>query len=382
MWFYSEWIIPITSAPIHRGWIEISDHKILSIQDFPPSSKAITDLGNSILLPSLINAHIHLEWSHRKQNIPNFSHFIEWLQFIKQLDHQHHLSEQDIQSAIDDVYYSGTSVICEITNTKKTIPFLNNSPLISISYEEIVGWNIAQLCNPTPHINLTPHSLHGLKPNIIQSIIRQHPKNNPLSIHFAESPEEIEFLENNSGSFKDFFNRHYPLQPIPSPEMPIVDYGKKMGLDQIQTLLVHGVQLNKPYIHELEKWKTSLCLCPRSNSITGVGTAPFHLLNQSSLNLCLGTDGLSSNHSLNLFDEMQFLNQIQSVFTPEQILKMGTINAAKALNIDDKYGSLEPQKTNDILVFKTNDPIEKPYLWLLDQAPHQLPDRITKWIHL
>jgi aminodeoxyfutalosine deaminase len=84
-----------------------------------------------------------------------------------------------------------------------------------------------------------------------------------------------------------------------------------------------------------------------------VGKAPAALLKKSGIPLALGTDSLASNDSLSLWDEMRFLrNEFPGVFTPEEILEMATLGAAKALHLGSESGSLEKGKRGDFLVLQ------------------------------
>jgi len=376
MWFKSAWILPVNRDPIPNAWIEIDQEKILTIQDYPPKEK-VHELNHSMIMPGLINAHIHLEWSHFRGKIKPQNTFIDWLHQIKTLSIENNNPDQTIREAIDEVYQSGTSLICEIANTKKSIDGLGHSLLDSIIFEEIVGWNNVDFNQNQDGIHYSVHSLHGLSSDIIKKIIDLHDHELALPIHFAENEEEIKFLEEGLGPFKNFFEKVYPNQSIPSPKKSLLEYAQHFDFPNIPLLLVHCVQLSDDQLKEIKNWNSSICICPRSNHFTGVGMPPLKAMLDHQLNICIGTDGLSSNEDLNLFKELSFTKKQFPFLNNRTLLEMATINGAKALKKDAIYGSIECGKKNDLLVFQSTENITDPENWIIENGFKQYSKRLN-----
>ncbi len=374
MWFKAAWIIPITQPVLKDAWIQINDQQILAIQSHSPQD-TFTDLGNAILMPGLINAHVHLEWSHLRHQIQPQKNFMDWLMAIKSLSPQV-LDEKSLRTAMDEISQCGTALIAEITNTKKTVSALAQASFESIIYEEIVGWNMSNMLHPNPHIHFTPHSLHGLSREDLKKIILQKKDNVPISIHFAESKEEIEFLEKDSGNFKTFFTQKYSDKIIPSPKKNIVSYAEDLGLKHHPLLLIHAVHLKHQDFDKLAPWPISICTCPRSNFFTGVGKFDLEYCLKQKINVCVGTDGISSNFDLNLWNELIWIKNNYPSISPKTILELATINGAKALQYDSKLGSIDIGKKSDILVFFPNETIHECENWLIEHATFQKPKRL------
>lgn len=374
MWFKAAWIIPITQPVLKDAWIQIDDQHILALQTHPPQDM-FTDLGNAILMPGLINAHVHLEWSHLRNQIQPQKTFMDWLMTIKSLSNQA-LDGKNLRAAMDEIYQCGTVLIAEITNTKKTVSALAEARFESIIFEEIVGWNISNMLHPDPHIYFTPHSLHGLSREDLKKIILQKKDDVPISIHFAESKEEIEFLEKNSGNFKKFFKQKYSDKIIPSPKKNIVSYAEDLGLLHHPLLLVHAVHLKPQDFDKLAHWPISICTCPRSNFFTGVGKFDLEYCLKQKINVCVGTDGISSNFDLNLWNELTWIKSNYPSISSKTILELATINGAKALQYESKLGSIDIGKKSDILVFSPNETIHDCENWLIEHAAYQKPQRL------
>ena len=75
--FHARWVLPITSAPIKDGWVETVDGLITAVGASKPAGFSVAsgvDLGESIIMPGVVNAHTHLELSGLRGSIPPVSY--------------------------------------------------------------------------------------------------------------------------------------------------------------------------------------------------------------------------------------------------------------------------------------------------------------------
>lgn len=128
-----------------------------------------------------------------------------------------------------------------------------------------------------------------------------------------------------------------------------------------RTLLAHCVWLNNGEIARVADTGTSIAHCPVSNAKLASGVARVPEMLAAGVTVGLGTDGPVCNNSLNLFEEMKFASLIQkatrldaTALPADQILRMATINGAKALSLDREIGSLETGKKADLLLLDLN----------------------------
>jgi 5-methylthioadenosine/S-adenosylhomocysteine deaminase len=124
-----------------------------------------------------------------------------------------------------------------------------------------------------------------------------------------------------------------------------------------RTLLAHCVWLNNDEIARVADTGTSIAHCPVSNAKLASGVAPVPEMLAAGVTVGLGTDGPVCNNSLSLFEEMKFASLIQkatrldaTAMPADQILRMATINGARALGLDHEIGSLEVGKKADLLL--------------------------------
>lgn len=130
-----------------------------------------------------------------------------------------------------------------------------------------------------------------------------------------------------------------------------------------RTLLAHCVWLNGDEIRRVADTGTAIAHCPVSNAKLASGVAPVPEMLAAGITVGLGTDGPVCNNSLSLFEEMKFASLIQkatrldaTVLPAQDILRMATINGARALGLDSEIGSLEPGKKADLLLLDIASP--------------------------
>jgi 5-methylthioadenosine/S-adenosylhomocysteine deaminase len=184
-------------------------------------------------------------------------------------------------------------------------------------------------------------------------------QNLPLCTHLAGSKAEYDFVKYGSGQLSTEYWELVGWQDIlwqPTGVSP-VKYLEKWGVFEGSNLLaVHCVQVNEADIDILSRYGVSVAHCPRCSAKLGMGAAPLPSFLSRGLNVGLGTDSPASNNTMDVFDEMRIGLLIQrgltrsADFTAEDFVYMATLGGARAINMQDKIGSLEPGKEADVVV--------------------------------
>lgn len=133
-------------------------------------------------------------------------------------------------------------------------------------------------------------------------------------------------------------------------------------------LAAHCVWLTMNEVRELARRGVSAVHCPTSNmKLAGGGVSPLPEMFDGGMCVSLGTDGCSSNNSLDMFLEMKFAALLQkssrwdaSVLPAQKTLDLATIDAARCLRMQDRIGSLEPGKRADIVIVDCTHPAMAP----------------------
>ena len=137
-----------------------------------------------------------------------------------------------------------------------------------------------------------------------------------------------------------------------------VIYLDSLGLTGSHVALAHCVHLSDDEINTLEKTRTNVVHCPSSNLKLGSGIAPIARLLDRDVSVSLGADGAACNNRLDMFTEMRTAALLQKalhgpeVLNAERVLRMATIDGARAMGLDGEIGSLEAGKRADVAVVR------------------------------
>ncbi|VAW76325.1 hypothetical protein MNBD_GAMMA13-1686 [hydrothermal vent metagenome] len=137
-----------------------------------------------------------------------------------------------------------------------------------------------------------------------------------------------------------------------------VRYLMQLGVLDSSWILAHGIHITELDIEHMAKMGASLVYTPSSESVRGGGIGPASNALKAGVNVALGTDGPMVDYTVDMLEQVKDCVMMQHVrhlnptrVPPETAIEMATINAAKALNLDDKIGSLEVGKCADIAIF-------------------------------
>jgi cytosine/adenosine deaminase-related metal-dependent hydrolase len=217
---------------------------------------------------------------------------------------------------------------------------------------------LARLAALPDVVAATPHALYSTTPAIIKAISQRAARlGHPVSLHLAESADEIALLRLGNGCFRSFLAERgswdgslaLPAAGLTRKEHGAVAYLERLGLLHSRLLCVHCVQVSEDEVRLLARHECKVCLCPGSNRFLRVGRAPLEMMLQHGLLPAIGTDSIASNEGLDLWREMQILREDHPQVAPAQILKMATLGGAEALDRARDYGSLAPGRSSILL---------------------------------
>ncbi len=315
----------------------------------PAGEIIVHDLGDEVLVPCAINAHTHVQLSHTTGKTLWGEGFVPWLQSLIALLPLPLVAE-DIERAVGDMKRDGIGFFADFTSSGIAMveESVQKNNMQAIYLAEWFGFSekwheetalpervrvaLEKAEKMTQDVIPCGHALYSTAPEILQKAKKWcsiHKK--PFVIHLAEFAEEVEALTTGKGALVDLFAPMVLPRSWKAPGMRPVDFAKSLGLLDEKTLAVHCVHCTEKDVRTLSEARASVCLCPRSNAFLAVGTAPFWEMAHSAVNLCLGTDGLSSNIDLNIWNEASYLRDKHD-FPIEALLRMLTVNAAKIFN--------------------------------------------------
>ncbi len=411
-------VVTMDGAPIDNGAVAVSDDRI---DDSPPGSSPvwaarprrsapagsvvdvgkfdeitsrnageIVDLGEQALLPGLINAHCHLDYTCLRGKIPPPKSFADWIRAIN--TEKANLSPKDYLASINDGFVEakrfGTTTIANLTAFPGLIQEIS-APIRTWWFAELIDVRTSDCSNEivdraveslksAPNWGLAPHALFTASKNLYrrcEEIARR--ENILLTTHLAESQEEMEMFHDASGPLYEF---------LKSIGRPMNDCGSKTPLGLFvgapgdgalpNWIVAHLNELIESDFDSLERSETRFHVVhsPRSHDYFKHSRFPFEKLRALGFNICLGTDSLASNENLSLFAEMRAFQKEFPGVPPEEVLQMVTVNPARALRQENALGKIRPSFYADLIsipcsesgnVFDEIIAFERPVDWML-----------------
>ena len=369
--------------PEETGWkyekqdILIRDNRIECIAPaLPAEGCQVIDAAGKLVMPGLINAHTHAYMTiHR--NFADDLPFFDWLAKVDQVEQG--MTEEDVYwttlLAIIEMLRSGTTCFVDMaikSAKEKTGPrSAVAGAVLESGFRAVICRGLAgtadseeslrkfgeavsemELFRGESRLSFVhgPHAPYSCMADYLQKLthsckergIGQH-------IHLSESQGEMETIARDHGTT--------PIQ-----------YADAQGVFDVPCIVAHAVYATEEDIRLLARKHVNVTLCPRSNMKLGNGFAPAQQLLDAGVNVCLGTDGCGSNNGLNMFAEMAAAGLVYKGATRDvlavpagEVLKMATVNGAKAVGHEGELGILREGALADLILVNLNEPQFIPY---------------------
>jgi cytosine/adenosine deaminase-related metal-dependent hydrolase len=320
---------------------------------------------DAILLPGLVNAHTHLELSWMRDQVPRAPSMPLWVESLMALRSTvGHEPPALIAEAIREARAAGTALVGDITNTFAAYEPLAASAMSGAVFRELLGFSVpdaealvaaaradAEALPPSTRlrISIVPHAPYSVSPALLRAIAAAA-GDAPVSIHLGESAEEVEFLREGSGAWRELL-RTLGVWPGAwvAPATDPVSYIAAHGLLNERLLAVHCVQLTGAELRRLADAGATVVTCPRSNRWTGAGVPPVAGFYASGVRVAVGTDSLSSVEDLTLFEELKMMRDLAPSVPARDILASATKHGADALGFGEELGTIERGKRAELI---------------------------------
>lgn len=330
---------------------------------------------NGILCPGFVNAHCHLELSYLRgmlDKTQNIAGFIK--QMLQKKNNFKGNVFEEILRADNELTINGIVACGDISNTTDSFVTKCNSKIKYYNFIEVLGFlkhesiieKAKQIAQSAILINagltsISPHASYSVSPNLFSKIKQIAEENNSIiSFHNQESIEENDLFANKK-------NELYLLLQnlgITSETFPITGKSSFSSLisylpSKNNILLVHNVFTKNEDILLAKKYLPNRfwVFCPKSNLYISNTLPNIELFKNENDKICIGTDSLASNNSLSIIDELKVLQQNFPQISISNLLQWATLNGAKALQIQNEFGSFEIGKKPGInLIYDLNLP--------------------------
>jgi cytosine/adenosine deaminase-related metal-dependent hydrolase len=339
---------------------------------------------DGILSPGFVNAHCHIELSHMKGGIPIHTGLVDFVQQVMtkredsstgQLSQKHateflEKKQQDMILAAAELYNSGTVAVGDICNTADSLELKKNSAInwhnfIEVSgfvdataekrlqaVEEIISAFSSQL--PFSENSLSPHAPYSVSKTMFH-LLNEKTAQQIISIHNQEAAAENELYQNKTGAFLELYKNlginieHFLPSGKTSMQSWLPYFSKGQKIISVHNTFTDNEDLS---YFQLPASPVNLffCICINANLYIENSLPPIDMLIKNNCNIVMGTDSYASNWNLNMMEEIKMIQKHFSHIPLETILQWATSNGAKALGIEDVYGSFEKGKKPGLVI--------------------------------
>lgn len=376
----ANWIVTCdeNNSIIENGAV-VYDEKILEIGSFLEIKEKYPNLEieelkeNSVLMPGLINSHVHLEFSGNTTTL-KYGNFYSWLTSV--IKHREDLinkaDKKLISTKLDRMKKTGTTTIGAISSYSFDIEACLNSPINKVFFCEVIGSKAdmidslfadfkSRLNNAKKFAskNFIPaiaiHSPYSVHPFLLRETLKlAREENLAVSSHFLESKEEFEWLHKDQGSLLEFFKNFFNQEKAVSRPMDFLNQFTNLK----NLSFTHCVEASDADLEKIKSLGASINHCVTSNRL--LNNTKLDLNRLEDIPFTLGTDGLSSNNSLSMFDELR--NALMAHYDKNVVdfskilLKAATVNGSRALGLNK--GVIEKDFDSDMIYFSLPDSVE------------------------
>jgi cytosine/adenosine deaminase-related metal-dependent hydrolase len=381
-------LFPVDAEPIENGTIETDSTGRIVARHARDDPRA-ENLGNVAVIPGLVNAHTHLEFSGRDSPLSSGEPFTDWIRAVVAWRRGGSSNQAaDVRCGLSELAVAGTTLVGEIAAGDWSLEQYSASGPRAVLFQELIGLlpeqREEQLVIARRHLSdgqvggtgrllagLSPHAPYSVHPQLFGELVDlANTQHAPLAIHLAETAAELELLDRGTGPFVELLREFgvWREDVIPSGSRPL-DYLRR--LEPLQhALVIHGNYLSDEEIDFLSGHENlAVVYCPRTHAYFGHREHPWRKLIASGARVAVGTDGRASNPDLSLWRELCFLRKHHPQVDARKLLELGTIDGARALGLDAETGSLTIGKRADLTVVSLDARTgSDPYAVLIDDA--------------
>jgi len=347
-------VITNTGAPLTNHTVICDDTgKILAIESSDLHSEAQHHRG--VLVPGYINAHCHLELSHLKGVIPTGTGLVPFIQgILSQRDFPEEEVMAAIQAADQEMSDNGIVAVGDISNKSDTAATKRASKLRYHTFVEMFDlfqpFMTAETISTNQEVydshsdqqghkkSFVPHAPYSVSPAIYEFIRANNKSDATVSIHNQELTAENEFFQHKTGKMISFYESiGLSLEAFTGSGKNSINYAIEHMDPSQRTLFVHNTASQAEDIALAQSWSpyTYWATCPNANLYIENKLPQYDLFGKADAIMCIGTDSLSSNWSLSIYEEMKTIKRYQSALSDIEIIRWATANGADALGYSD-----------------------------------------------
>lgn len=365
----AHYIFTGTGKVLVKGIISLSDDgTVVDIIDTNGEldETAGVEFYSGVLVPGFVNAHCHLELSHLHGIFPENSGLPRFLKNV--IDHRNPEGTRVMEEALKadfELWRNGIVAVGDVSNSDATFQLKSKSKIVYHTFIEALGFSPqraekafewAQYCFEEAQsfglsASIVPHAPYSISRGLFEKICKfaiDH--RSVLSMHSQESSAEDDLYHSGDGEIVHHLTKNLGI------DLSFFNPTGKSALESVinwlptenNLLLVHNIRTGQNDIDLIQSTrsrnKTWFVLCPNSNLYIEDRLPDIELLYKNRLQLCLGTDSLSSNRKLSILEEIKTIQTHFPAIPFSTIVTWASRNGAEALEMSDWAGTIEKGK--------------------------------------
>ncbi|WP_242342105.1 amidohydrolase family protein [Anaeromyxobacter terrae] len=402
--YSAPWVLPgraaaaATPGAIRDGAVALGGDRVLAIG---PRAAVEERFGrgerlDAVILPALVNAHLHLELSHMAGRVAGGEGLPSWIHLFisaRALPRPEEEAAQAMIMSAEDMARAGVAAVGDVSNTLDSVGPLAAAGFTGTVYHEVFGATPARIeaalagaraaratCAPAPglRIALSPHAIYSTHGPTLGQLLAA----GPASIHLAEDPAERALCATGTGDFARMFNSlGAPRSLRPRARSAVAFVAEHLAPHH---LAVHCVDVDADDVALLARSGATVVLCPRSNRYIVGKLPPVAALLAAGVPLAVGTDSLASCPSLAPLADLALLRRELPELPAATLLPLAWNGPAVGA---PHVGALAPGAAPGVLAAplggaRVEDPFdfvvsafgaeERPFTWLARQRAEAL----------
>lgn len=388
--YLAAYVLPVAAPPIRAGAVLVgSNGRIAAVGPRAaieaPENTPVVDLGEAALLPGLVNVHAHPELGLFRGALEDLR-FRDWILRLVGAKRAA-LRGEDYELAARwscvEMLRAGITTVGATEASGAALCALTEAGMRGVVYREALApdpchadTQLAALQQAVTEmraaetervrVGVSPHAPFTVSDALFSAVAEYAlAEDLPVAIHAAESAVERDLVTAGEGDFAPGLR----ARGIPTPVRgrSTVEMLDRLGVLRTRPLLIHCVDVNAEDIQLMADAGCAVAHCPVANAKLGHGVAPYSALRDAGIPVGLGTDGVGSNNRLDLLEEARTASLLQRALhrsteplPADELLRLCTVEGARALGLEDRIGTLEPSKDADLCAVSLAPPHVRP----------------------
>jgi cytosine/adenosine deaminase-related metal-dependent hydrolase len=392
----ARWLVPVGGWPLENAWLEIDRGLVIAFgRGRPPQSARDTvDLGDVIVLPGLVNAHTHLEFSELAEPLAVTGGLPDWIARVVAARRTRAAGASGntedrvvaaIRRGLAESVAGGVTAIGEIATAAAPQAYAGPGPRVRVFREGLglraagveavprgVAADLDRLTSAGIACGISPHAPYSVAASLGRRLLAVAGRRRlPVAMHLLESGAEAELLARGTGPFRRLLEDLGAWDPAAPPALlPAAEWIGRLATAR-RGIVVHATHIahDPAALARLARHRNRLVVvvCPRTTWAISGTLPPLAILREAGIRVAIGTDSRASNPDLSVLAECRTLVDAGLV-SPEEALRMATIHAAWAVGFERRAGRIAPGRPADLAILRPAASASEPCAAALDPA--------------